>query len=65
METTPEPSLFHVKYLMDAHRNIQCAELLRRCLQALVNTPHLESFRHGQTTLHMHIQLRRASDTVS
>jgi hypothetical protein len=50
---------------MDAHRKIQCAELLRHCLQALANTPHLKSFRYGQTTLHMQVQLRRGSDTVS
>jgi hypothetical protein len=62
----PEPSLFCVKRLsMSEHRKTQCSELLRRSPEALADTAQLESFHHGQTTLHMHVELRSESETVS
>jgi hypothetical protein len=50
---------------MDGNRKTQCSELLRNCSEALVDTPHLESFRHGQATLDMHCELLHRCETVS
>jgi hypothetical protein len=58
-------NLSHRRVLVQKTIERHSAELHRNCSEAFIDTPHLQSYGHWQTTSDMHRKLRQGRETVS